>query len=552
MKYKETALLISVLCVFYFPSQLKSQSCCEEDDEITLCYLSSTDYCQVGSSVACLGYSLDGEYMQGALLMKLQSLQNFGPNGAVDCNLVLKKLDLIQSAQTISDCGCDIVFVPVVAIDPTTNSTNSDTTSIPSPVLESILEWSLECKQNLTIVFQAESAPWGYTLENANVNPNTQGGSSFSDAIFDGPFGTISQINQGGSYQGVFTDLPDTGTEILARDNNGNTTIALDLATNDIIIGDIGIFCSPAIVGPVSPGSGINNQNDEFVCNIFALGCQLATATKTENQIFALCPMESVVLPSGQTISDFGNYIDTLQDISGCDSIITNVEIIEKIIEPTNLNYSGCEGDSFTVVLNNNIYNEVNPFGQELLLTEEGCDSIVNVDLFFATLDPNTSIDSTVNMTACNVSPFNNSIPDEYAISWRLSENLSCLNCSNPLINTGCDNLYNLSIVDEIGCTWNYDIAVTYDYGIYIPNAFSPNGDGVNDYFSLGLSSYCEDGGAFEIKIFNRWGGEVFSSEDLLFRWDGTTNDEASHFGVYAYWIRLNCEEYKGDLTILK
>lgn len=378
--YSRTLLfLLAFTSAFSQPTTLSAQSCCDTDGDINLCYLSAADYCasDLGN---CYSYSIDGGWMVNALTAKLIAPQNFGPNGTVDCNLVLKKLEDVSSPQAINDCGCDIVFIPNSFVDPATMDINFDMSFMPTEVLETIYAWSTECENNLVIVTQNEAQLWGYTMQNANVNPNTPVAGTSLNVIFDGPFGSLPSFNQGGSYQGVFTGTPSSGTEVLANDANGNATIGLDLVTNDIVVGDIGIFCSGG-AGVVSAGPGISNNNDILVCNIFALACQIANGASTSVTV-ALCPNESTTLPGGSVVNTPGIYMDTLTAVGGCDSIITT-KVIERVIPPTNFIHYGCVDDGYSMVVNGNTYNEANPFGTELLITSGGCDSLVHIELIF-------------------------------------------------------------------------------------------------------------------------------------------------------------------------
>lgn len=86
-----------------------------------------------------------------------------------------------------------------------------------------------------------------------------------------------------------------------------------------------------------------------------------------------------------------------------------------------------------------------------------------------------------------------------------------------------------------------------------IPNAFSPNGDGINDIFlpvNYGLSD-------FEFRIYNRWGQLVFESNDSTFGWDGTFNGKEQELGTYAYVVsgkgKDNAVYYRqGNLTLVR
>jgi gliding motility-associated-like protein len=67
--------------------------------------------------------------------------------------------------------------------------------------------------------------------------------------------------------------------------------------------------------------------------------------------------------------------------------------------------------------------------------------------------------------------------------------------------------------------------------GVVPPNAFSPNGDGANDYFYIESSKIR----SWQIQIFDRWGNQVYESDDLLFRWDGTQGGVTLPEGTYVY-----------------
>lgn len=74
----------------------------------------------------------------------------------------------------------------------------------------------------------------------------------------------------------------------------------------------------------------------------------------------------------------------------------------------------------------------------------------------------------------------------------------------------------------------------------YVPNAFSPNNDGVNDYFYYdGMALNSESDSAFSIKMYNRWGELVFRSTDAREYWDGTKNGRDCPVGQYFYYIQF-------------
>ena len=94
-----------------------------------------------------------------------------------------------------------------------------------------------------------------------------------------------------------------------------------------------------------------------------------------------------------------------------------------------------------------------------------------------------------------------------------------------------------LTIEDENGCTHKTmkTINVLEEYFSYSPNAFSPNGDGVNDTFQPILTDI--DFNTYELNVFNRWGDIIFKTDDYMKSWDGTFNGEPMIGGVYTFKI---------------
>ena len=110
--------------------------------------------------------------------------------------------------------------------------------------------------------------------------------------------------------------------------------------------------------------------------------------------------------------------------------------------------------------------------------------------------------------------------------------------------------------IDERGCPNTDSVRINVDYSdpIFIPSAFSPNGDGRNDIFRIGSFSFQR---LLEFKVFNRWGQEIFSTTDPNQGWDGTWKGSLQNPGVFQYIIRIawpdgKIELYKGDVTLVR
>lgn len=89
---------------------------------------------------------------------------------------------------------------------------------------------------------------------------------------------------------------------------------------------------------------------------------------------------------------------------------------------------------------------------------------------------------------------------------------------------------------------------------VFVPNAFTPNDDGKNDYFVIGINCITT---AFSVQIFNRWGGQVYYSEDPYFKWDGQFEGRNLADGVYVYIINLsgfykNIQTKHGMITLMR
>lgn len=114
---------------------------------------------------------------------------------------------------------------------------------------------------------------------------------------------------------------------------------------------------------------------------------------------------------------------------------------------------------------------------------------------------------------------------------------------------------YHVRVTDERGCYTNskpYVVRLKNDCPIsalFIPTAFTPNSDGVNDVWEIKNSLQASQ---LEISVFNRWGDRVFFSNQSF--WDGNYNSQPVATGIYAYLVRdlSNGIVYRGTVTVLR
>lgn len=139
---------------------------------------------------------------------------------------------------------------------------------------------------------------------------------------------------------------------------------------------------------------------------------------------------------------------------------------------------------------------------------------------------------------------------------WDLgNEETSILTNAQTIYELEGDYLVTLIAYNELGCT---DTASKYfkvhpAYFGYIPNAFSPNFDGLNDSFKGSFIGIVE----LELQIFNRWGDLIYESNGLRAKWDGAVNGSESPIDVYIYKIKLKdysnqTHEYVGHVSLIR
>jgi gliding motility-associated-like protein len=118
---------------------------------------------------------------------------------------------------------------------------------------------------------------------------------------------------------------------------------------------------------------------------------------------------------------------------------------------------------------------------------------------------------------------------------------------------------YTVVATNGAGCTDADSVLIRVeDPGtIYIPNSFSPNGDGVNDlYMVYGVKPEFME--SFYFSVFDRWGERVFVSDKPDFSWDGSFKGKILNPGVFVYHLKFVLlggdiiEERKGSILLLR
>ncbi len=146
--------------------------------------------------------------------------------------------------------------------------------------------------------------------------------------------------------------------------------------------------------------------------------------------------------------------------------------------------------------------------------------------------------------------------------SWS-TDSLAC-NCPQIEVNPFHNTIYSVTVTDPIsGCTSSDEVLVmvSKERDVFIPNAFSPNNDGINDLFMIYADQSVQEVKAF--RIFDRWGELIFEAggfqpNNRQFGWTGKTfGDEFAPLGVYVYMAEIEFKDgivqiFKGDVTLVK
>ena len=107
-----------------------------------------------------------------------------------------------------------------------------------------------------------------------------------------------------------------------------------------------------------------------------------------------------------------------------------------------------------------------------------------------------------------------------------------------------------LRVVNELGCVSEvvHGPYVILPPDLFIPNVFTPNGDGIEDEWEVKYTG----SQPYSVDVMDRWGVKVYESTNPYSHWDGTTNGSQAQEGVYFYIIKIGNKSYNGELQLLR
>ena len=152
--------------------------------------------------------------------------------------------------------------------------------------------------------------------------------------------------------------------------------------------------------------------------------------------------------------------------------------------------------------------------------------------------------------------------PNVASYAWTPPGGLSCTDCPTPFVNPKFTTQYNVRAEDIYGCSVQQDITITVicnKENYFVPNTFSPNGDGKNDVFMPRGRSIDR---VNRMQIFNRWGELVFEKSNFMVNdvsagWNGTYKGKPAIADVYIYVVEFVCDNasvvpYRGNVTLIR
>lgn len=342
-----------------------------------------------------------------------------------------------------------------------------------------------------------------------------------------------------------------------------------------------GVYEYIAVSGPSSCDSirryinFVPSANATFTTSDFCSAAgHSVTITGTTGGVFSFSPIPSdgaTINTTTGVISNFtiGNSytIKYVVGVSCPDSSYQTVNVLNNTV--TSISDTVCLGDS---LLFNNIYVSDTGVYYDTLTASNSCDSVIELTLYIDSTLPNiicvsnqtdtitsedcqytiqdyTSLISLTSASICGTSNYVISQTPSMGTIVTVSSNTSI-----PIQITAVNSIVN----DTLYC--NFDVNVTCENPLLIPEFISPNGDGKNDtWFIDGLNNF----GANNVKIFNRYGSLVYSIDDYPNNWGGEVNNTKSislsglgivPSGTYFYILEFPNEEliYTGIIQVMK
>lgn len=193
-----------------------------------------------------------------------------------------------------------------------------------------------------------------------------------------------------------------------------------------------------------------------------------------------------------------------------------------------------------------------------VLIKEATCNNSATLSTTVTVLPAPVIKASKSNDINCSFATAQLSVSGNAQYTWTPAVSLNNNTIATPLASPSATTLYSVSGTDFVtSCIATDTVTVFVNKSgasvFFIPSAFTPNGDGVNDCFKVTHFNYLK---SVDISIYNRYGSLVFHTTSDNDCWDGTYKGNAADHGNYVYYIKAsdNCEVFykKGNLILIR
>ena len=295
----------------------------------------------------------------------------------------------------------------------------------------------------------------------------------------------------------------------------------------------------------------LTTPGDQTICRGETINLSVSGATSYEwspstGLSCSDCPAPDVQ-PTETTL-----YTITASNVANCTTVAQLLVTVQPPIETDEL-INLCEGDS---VLVNGMITTVSGTYCDTLQNIIDCDSI-HCTMVELVDTPGVQIEETYQIFLGGAVQIE--LPKTFNYSWSPSNGLSCTDCFNPVASPTETTFYTVTIENQEGCRSTVRVLVVVEIPnceepyVFLPSAFTPNGDGENDVW-LVLGNAVDE---VEIRVYNRWGQKVFETFDKDIGWDGRFEGKELNTDVFGYYMRVKCIDgqtffKKGNVTLIR
>lgn len=422
---------------------------------------------------------------------------------------------------------------------------------------------------------------WGYSVATSPCGNIWVSGSFTIDANIDGHILTapansyfpvlIAGFDAAGAY---------IGSAAIQDGGDDQSGVACDAAGNVYLCSDY--ECSGfAIAGSTFPGMWANGDSEYIYVAKYAPLAATPPDTIFTHQDTAICSLSGILLnaPAGYnsylwnngstgtsiSIDSLGIYwvagynpcanivvIDTFTvakknvDLSfslGPDTIVCNpVTLTVPLTGVSYLWQNGSTGSSYTAMQSGTYY---------VTVSKDGCSNsdTISINVYNVSQDLR---DTTLCRETFSQYVLSANVPPHGNVLWSTGS-------TQPSITVNDTGRYWVTVMDA-ACSGSDTMLLKTQLchcEAVLPTAFTPNGDGKNDYYYPIFETGCPIAD-YAFSIFNRWGQRVFYSEDVSAKWDGIFEGVMAEVGVYMYYLKYNSgfnnipHTAKGDVTLIR